>query len=179
MSHSQKMLLRLQPFMRKSSVYKAIFDAEAGQFDGRDAAIADLRLQLSVDTATWALGVYEAELGIVTESGKPIAERRSVVKSKMRGTGKVDAALIKLVADSFSNGDVVVQFDGTIKITFTSVVGTPPNLQDLKLAIEDIKPAHLGVIYIFLYNQYQQLAPYTHDYLAQFTYEQLRSSDIT
>jgi hypothetical protein len=174
------MLNRLQPFMRKSSVYKAIFDAEAGQFDNRDAAIADLRLQLSVDTATWALGVYEAELGIVTESGKPIAERRSVIKSKMRGTGKVDATLIKLVADSYSNGEVAVQFEsGLIRITFTGIVGTPPNLQDLQLAIEDVKPAHLGVIYVFLYNQYQHLTPYTYDYLEQFTYDQLSESELS
>ncbi len=141
----------MQPFQRRSAIYKAIFDAEAGQFDNRDAAIEDLHRQLSIDTATWALAIYEYELGIVSDKNKPLSERRSVIKSKMRGTGKVDAALIKLVADSYANGDVEVTFDGNIRIRFTSVLGVPPNLPDLIAAIDDIKPAHLAVLYVYKY----------------------------
>jgi hypothetical protein len=179
MSHSKEMILQLQPFQRKSKVFQEIFESEETQFDSQDAAIADLKLQLSVDTATWALAIYESELGIITEPSKPLSERRSVIKSKMRGTGQVDASLIKLVADSFTNGDVDVAFDGTIHITFTSVVGIPPNIEDLEKAIEEIKPAHLAVIYVFIYNTYQDLSVFTHGQLALYTYEQLRSSELS
>jgi hypothetical protein len=151
MSHSAEMINQLQPFQRKSLIYKALFDTEGIQFENRDAAITDLNLQLSVDTATWALAIYETELGIDVIPSKPCSERRSVIKSKMRGTGKVDALLIKIVADSYSNGDVDVIFDGSIRITFANVVGIPPNLGDLKNAIEEIKPAHLAVVYQFRY----------------------------
>lgn len=173
------MLKRLQSFQRKSKVYKAIFDVESIQLDNRDAVIADLHKQMSVDTATWALPIYEAELGIPIGINKSVEERRSVIKSKMRGTGKVDAALIKLVVDSWTNGEVDVAFvDSTIKITFTSVVGIPPSMTDVEVAIEEIKPAHLAVLYVFLYNRYDQLRPYTHDQLATRTHDQLRSAAL-
>lgn len=173
------MLKRLQQFQRKSKVYKAIFDAEANQLDNRDAAISDLHMQMSVDTSTWALSIYETELGIPIDKNKPINERRALIKSKLRGTGKVDAALIKLVVDSWTNGEVDVGFDNsTITITFTSVVGLPPNIKDVEIAIEEIKPAHLAVLYVFLFNLYEQLQVYTHNQLAVRTHEQLRSSAL-
>ena len=180
MDRKQKMMLQLPRFMRKSKVYEAIFGAEAAQMERREEVIDDLCRQLSVDTATWALAIYEAELGIPIDVSKPLSERRSAIKAKMQGFGKVDAALIKLVADAFTNGDVDVNFsDGTIEITFTSVIGVPPNIEDLHAAIEEIKPAHLAVLYVYLYNQHQQLTHYTHQQLSAFMHEQLRSSVLT
>lgn len=149
MSRSSNMLMRLQPFMRQSKVYKAIFDADGTQLETRDVTIADVRLQMSVDTATWGLAIYEADLGIVTDLSKSLADRRSVIKSRMRGTGKVDASLIKLVADSWTNGDVEVEFNGSIKIIFTSGYGIPEGLADLQEEISNIVPGHLSVIYDF------------------------------
>jgi hypothetical protein len=135
---------------------------------------------MSVDTATWALAIYESEMGIPIDQIKPIADRRSVIKSKMRGFGKVDSALIKIVADSFTNGDVDVSFSsGTIKITFTSVIGIPPNIEDLQAAIEEIKPAHLAVLYVYLFNTHQDLSQFTHQGLSAYTHEQLRSTVLT
>jgi len=166
--------------MRKSEIYRKIFEAEAVQYANRDDAIADLQAQLSVDTATWALTIYETELGITIDSSKPLSERRAVIKSKMRGTGQVDAALIKLVVDSWTNGDVDVSFaNSTITITFTSVVGIPENINDVEIAIEEIKPAHLAVLYVFLYNTYGVLSAFTHGELSVYTHEQLRSSEIS
>jgi hypothetical protein len=151
------MIDMLPVFMRKSLVYKAVFDAEASQFQISDVSISDTNLQLSVDTATWALAIYEKELGILTDISKPLSDRRSVIKSKMRGSGKIDAVLLKIVADSYTNGGVEVSFNGAITITFVAVHGIPPNLDDLKAAIEEIKPAHLRLQYIFTYITFGQL----------------------
>jgi len=176
----QKLILQLPRFMRKSMVYDAIFGAIASQIDARALDFEDLCRQMSVETATWALAIYEAELRIPIDPNKSISERRAVIKSKMRGFGKVDSALIKIVADSYTNGDVDVHFtDGTIVITFTSVVGLPPNIEDLQTAIEEIKPAHLAVLYVYLYNTHQVLSVYTHQDLSAYTHEQLRSTDLT
>ncbi|MBU7320266.1 putative phage tail protein [Paenibacillus oleatilyticus] len=170
---------RLQGFMSKSGVYKAIFDADADQINKREDATGDLQLQLSVDSATWALSIFERELGIPTDLNKPLSERRSVIKSKMRGTGKVDAAMIKLVIDSWTDGGVDVEFvNSEIKVTFRSVVGIPSNMDDVRIAVEEIKPAHLAIVYAFLYNQYDQLRSYTHDQLSSRTHDQLRATAL-
>lgn len=141
----------LPPYERQSKVFQEIFNAEQIEFDRLDTDIEDLRKQLSIDTATWGLVIYEKELGIKTDLSKPLGERRSVVKSKWRGTGKVDRALIKAVVDAYTNGQVEVSFDSSITVTFTGVYGIPPNLGDAKNAVEDISPAHLRVLYAFMY----------------------------
>jgi len=125
--------------------------AEQIEFDRLAIDIEDLEKQLNIDTATWGLAIYERELGIKTNLNKPLEERRSVIKSKWRGTGKVDRALIKAVVDAYTNGGVEVGFDGRIIITFNDVKGIPPNLEDAQRAIEDISPAHLAIIYEFAY----------------------------
>lgn len=145
-----KLLEMLPSYEKKTSdVYREILNAEQIEFDMLNINIEDLQKQMFIDTATWGLSIYEKELGIKTNLNKPLDERRSVVKSKWRGTGKVDSLLIKAVADAFTNGDVKVEFDGNIIINFNSVLGTPPNLPDVKNAIGEINPAHLAIIYKF------------------------------
>lgn len=141
----------LPPYEQQSRVFQEIAKAEQIEFDKLALNIEDLEKQLNIDTATWGLEIYEKELGIKTDSNKPLEDRRSVIKSKWRGTGKVDRALIKAVVDAFTNGGVDVSFDGRIIVTFNDVKGIPPNLEDAQVAVENICPAHLAVIYQFAY----------------------------
>ena len=141
----------LPPFLSNTQLFTEIFGAKGQELDSIDVSIADLNAQFDVDTATWALDRYENELGIATDYTKPLDYRRSVIKSKWRGTGKLDATLIKTVCDAFTNGDVQVTFDGTIHVKFNSVLGIPPNMDDLGVAVEQIKPAYLLLDYLFSY----------------------------
>lgn len=168
---------RLQPFQRSSGVYQALFSAETDQLTDRQNSIDDLVNQMFVDTATWGLEYYEKDLGIVTDTSQTYDERRSVIKSKERGVGTVNRALIKLVSDSYTNGDVDVSFaNSIITVTYTSIYGIPPNEPKLEAAIEEIKPAHLAVTYVFLYIRYEQLDnQYTYDQMSTKTYDQLKT----
>lgn len=141
MSSSDGMLKRLQPFQRKSGVYKAIFDAEVGEFNSREAVIDDLQKQMLVDTATWALSIYEAELGIPIDTSKSYEERRSVIKSKMRNQGKVSLSLIKAIVDAYTGDSNEVAYDGRIYI----YLNRSTNFTELRLIVDEIKPAHLAV----------------------------------
>jgi len=179
MSNDYTMINRLQPFMRKSKIYKAIFNAEASQLLQKEELIADLQKQLNIDTATWGLSIYEKELGIFVDNTKPLSERRSRIKAKLRGVGKVDAALIKITISSWTGGLVDVEFiNSKIIIKFIDVIGIPENMSDVQAIIEEIKPAHLAVLYEFIFNTYNTLAQFTHDYLSQYTHDQLREGVI-
>lgn len=145
------MLNYLPKFLRTSKVYQEIFDSEGNQIVLLETDIEDVKKQLSVDTATWGLIIYEKEYGIKTDVSKPLEDRRSVIKSKMRGHGKVGSQLLKIVADAYTNGDVDVSFNGYIGIRFTSKFGVPPNLDDCKNALEEVRPAHLRIMYEFRY----------------------------
>ncbi|SHH15112.1 putative phage tail protein [Desulfosporosinus lacus] len=142
----------LPPFLSNTQLFSDLLNAQGQELESLDVKLADILAQFDVDTATWALDIYELELGIATDYTKLLSYRRSVIKSKWRGSGKLDAALIKTVCDAFTNGDVQVTFDGTIHVKFNSVLGIPPNLMDLRIAVEQIKPAYLWLDYLFSFH---------------------------
>jgi uncharacterized protein YmfQ (DUF2313 family) len=133
---------------------RAIIKAEAAEFEALNSAISDVLDQLFIDTATWGLTNWEQMSGIPVNEAKPIAERRSLIKAKRRGTGVVTSALIQNVINSYSGGDVQVTEDMpnyTIKIKFVSNLGTPTNMPDIQQVIRDIVPAHLAITYEYKY----------------------------
>ena len=57
-----------------------------------------------------------------------------------------------MVIDSWTNGDCTVEINGSIVlITFNSFFGRPSNIDDVKAAIEEVIPAHLGYEISFRY----------------------------
>lgn len=103
-------------------------------------------------TATWGLERWEAELGIPTDKNKPIDQRRSYVESKLRGSGKVAGSMIKNVAQAYDGGEVSVLIspgEYRITVTFIGTLGIPSNIEDLKRVLDDIKPAHMAIVYEF------------------------------
>jgi hypothetical protein len=102
--------------------------------------------------------------------------RRSRVLSKWRGIGNFTAALVKRITEAYSNGVVSVTVDisaGNIIITFTGTMGIPPNLDDLKSIVDNVIPAHLGVIWNFTYLVYSSLTAWGG------TYDQLVATGLT
>ncbi|HZG81496.1 MAG TPA: putative phage tail protein [Brevibacillus sp.] len=139
------MLKRLQSFMRRSVVYKAIFEAEELQYSSRDEAIADLQAQLAVSTATWGLTIYEYEYGIKSDKSKSVQARRSAIIAKMRGAGKFTATLVYAIVSAFTDKVSRVTFTGRIRISFNDL--TNVDMAAIAAALEEVKPAHLDVEY--------------------------------
>jgi hypothetical protein len=159
----QEMLQELPALYGPILEIRVLNQAEGNKFDQLQEALTDLLNQRFVSTATWDLENWEEELGIVPPAGQPIEQRRAVVRSKMRGYGKFTGRLLKSVAEAYDNGTIDVSFDppsSTFTIRFVSTLGAPPNIGDLKRAIEEILPAHLLVVYQYKYllvNQIQAM----------------------
>ncbi|OAB46534.1 putative phage tail protein [Paenibacillus antarcticus] len=125
---------------------------EGIEFDRLYSDIETLLNESYPETSTISLDRYERDLQIPIEPIKPVDQRRSVIISKRRGSGKVSGSMIKNVAQAYDGGTVDVGVDVphyTIVITFIDSLGIPPNLDDLKQALEDIKPAHMRLNYKF------------------------------
>ena len=114
-------------------------------------AVESVLNQKFVDDATWGLELWEKELGLPIKPQLTETERRSKIKGRIRGTGKVGGNLIKEVIDAYTNGDIEVFFDNIIKVQFTNCFGIPSNLKKKKKAVEEIIPAHLDVAYFYKY----------------------------
>lgn len=172
----------LPKYYQTSQIMLNITGAESTEIEIFKTKLALVMNQFIVDTATYALEDWEKELGIPVDNSKPAEYRRSVIKSKMRGSGTITIMLLKNVAESYVNGSVEVAEDNAnykFTVTFVDDRGIPPNLTDLQAAIESIKPAHLGVEYVFTYNTYQYVSQFTHAQLAAFTHDQIRNEELS
>lgn len=154
MASKEEIIELLPEVMRTSPEYKAIAIVAGKQFDKLLYAIDDLLNQMFIDKATWGLTLWEKDYGIVTDLSKSFEERRSNLKAKKRGVGKVDIALIKNIAEAYYGGEVEVtsvprELLGIVK--FISSMGVPSNLDDVKKALNEIFPAHMELLFEFTY----------------------------
>lgn len=111
-------------------------------------------------TATWGLSLWEKFLDLESYAGKPADQRRSRIISKMRGLGTVTVQMMKNVAEAYDGGAVDITEQAPLyqfTVEFIDTRGIPPNLDDLKAAIEEVKPAHLAVVYKFRYLIWDEL----------------------
>lgn len=144
----------LPGYYETSRVIQADMNAKGTEMDQLFAALDETLQQFFVSTATWGLDRWERELGITVDPAKPLDQRRAVVQSKLRGSGKFSGRLVKNVAEAYDGGAVDVTFQPaawSFTVKFIDTVGIPPNLDDLKAAIEEIKPAHMAVEFAFNY----------------------------
>ncbi|WP_233531068.1 putative phage tail protein [Paenibacillus alkalitolerans] len=164
-----------------SAFVNGILDAEAIEIDSLKGEIQDVLDQFFIDTATWGLTNWERVCGITKDTTKTYAERRSVIKSKLRGIGIVTVNLINTVAESYNNGEVeVIESPSiyTITIKFVSTIGIPSRIDDIKNALREIIPAHLAINYEFKYNTWEQVATKTWEEIATYTWDQVYQGNI-
>lgn len=116
--------------------------------------------QFFVDRATWGLSLWEEELGLSVNPNRNYEARRELIKAKLRGAATTTSEMIRIVARSFSGGEVeVVEHNDryTFEIKFVGVKGIPWNMNSFKGAIEEIKPAHLAVEYSYTYTVWKEV----------------------
>lgn len=150
----REMFSYLPGYYESSRVMQSDMNAKGTELDEFYKALDETLDQFFVRTATWGLDRWEQELGLTTELAKPIEQRRALVESKLRGAGQFSGRLVKNVAEAYDGGTVDVSFqpsEWSFTIRFVDTIGVPPNLDDLKMVIEEIKPAHLKVEYEFSY----------------------------
>jgi hypothetical protein len=161
-----------------------IYDFEQavqGIADMTEKEIDELFLQLNVQTATWGLDLWEKQYGLDTDVNKSYDFRRTRLMSRMRGAGTTTVEMIKNVAESFINGNVKITEHNKeyyFDVEMVDKIGIPPNFDDLKAALEEIKPAHLAICWIIKYVTHKQLSVHTHAQMKAYTHKQLREEAI-
>ncbi len=152
--------------MRKNDVIKRInklnavdpmvdnvIAAIAAEMDRTDQDAQQIIADMYFDTCSeQMLEFYEREAGITPLQGQGIDGRRSAVEAKWKSSGKIDIAMLQAVADSWQHGKVDVDFvNNKIQITFVDQFGLPSDRAGLELALDEVKPAHLPIIYFVRY----------------------------
>lgn len=140
-------------------------------------AIEYILEQIFVDTATWGLDSWERMLELKIDRKETYENRRARIKMRLRGVGTFNKVMIKNLCKSFVNGNVCVienNSDYSFTIKFIDIKGIPGNLEYLKQAIEEVKPAHLNFSFKYLYNTWGFLSSNIWGELENKTWEEVR-----
>jgi hypothetical protein len=120
------------------------------------------------------ISTLEKILDFKTNPNTPIEDRRSQLEARWKSNGKCDLNLLQQVANSWKNGDVEVKLvNGKIQIIFVGEGGVPADLQGLEDALEAIKPAHLGIYYVFKFLYWNLLESWN------LTFNELETQNLT
>ena len=154
------LIKHLPGYYRQSKVMREVLKGLEAECKNLSGNVTDTENQFFIILADRELQRYEQDLGIVVDNTLSDEARRGRILSRLRGTGTVTKEMIRNVANSFVNGeiDIIEQpNDYTFVVKFISKKGEPPRIDDVKNAIEMIKPAHLAVEYIFTYRTWQEV----------------------
>jgi uncharacterized protein YmfQ (DUF2313 family) len=147
-------------FYENSGMMLALWEVEDTEITNIQDSLTSTIDQTFIDSTDTEIERWETLFGLPIRPNIPLTDRQSTVKAKMRGIGVVNVAQIKRTADAFTNGDVQVTEKPTtyeFEIKFTAVKGIPPNMTDLQNAINQLKPAHLNVTYVYAYSTWDSL----------------------
>lgn len=142
-----------------------------------EAIFQTTEYELFAKTADRWLPLWETAYGLPVDPQKPISFRRSRLMSKIRGAGTTTAEMIEQVVASFANSDCEViehPEDYRFDIKFIGTIGIPPNMDDVRAAIEEIKPAHLAYQFIYLFRTWGDIKGQTWGGLVSQTWGEIK-----
>lgn len=164
-----------------SGIVGAEINAIGNQFDGVQASIDNLELQSTLQTATEEGIAFREQLYGINPTGLTLEERRTNILAKERGGLGATPSLLQLSLLAYGyDVEIIENFaDYSFTVKFVDTLGIPSNIADLQIIIENLKPAHLAISYEYIYNTNNFLSAYTHNELTAYTYEQVRSDNLT
>lgn len=150
----QNLIQNLHKCYRNDPWLNELFSSTVLTLDEIERELIFLYEQFWFDTVDEKfLPIYEKLLDIKTNPNSTIEDRRALIEAKWKSSGgKCDIKLIQAVCNSWKNGKVTASFiNGTIQLKFNGESGVPKNLDTLIFAVDDVKPTHLPLKYIFVY----------------------------
>lgn len=147
-----EMLSYLPPYYETSHVMTSLLQVQGAEFDQLNLALNETLDQFFVETATWGLDAWEEELALAPDPGLTTEERRERILDLLRGSLTLTLARMKALIETFYGGvvHVIEDFAGyRVFIRFFDPPGIPANFSEIKTAVRDMLPAHLGPTYIF------------------------------
>ena len=143
----EEMMSFLPWYYQDSKIMQGIMHGDAEDVDAIRADIMFIFSQFYIDTATESgVVLWEKELGITPISGATLELRKAQIKAKLQRPAIMTPKQIQSIANLFtkSGGAVVTEVPGSyhfhVKIPFGDLIWPA----EMKEAIREAKPAHLG-----------------------------------
>ena len=153
------MINRLPGFYRKSKVIADLYAVIKNILDKAKSDIDTEGMRLFI-TETDEFTKHEADVGL-----QPIdstdENRRSRVIAKLQGNNVLTHAELETLISNYESTGCTIDEDFaeyTVYITFSGRKGIPENIELIKAAVEEVKPAHLKIEYVYCENTWTDIS---------------------
>ena len=129
-----------------------------------------------IDSTEETISRWEKFMELKPVDNYSLQDRIERVIYTIQAKGIFTPSFLKEQAKIFTNGEIEVTEnfnDYHFIITFTSIVGIPPNMDNFKEMIGLNKPAHLTYEIKYRYRTWGELLPYTWGELSPFTWDEI------
>lgn len=174
---NDKVINFINKIFRNDDISKHIAKISQTALENIEIKITDIKSNIFLDTSTWGMDIFEKDLNIEYVEDKTTDERKAIISAKWRGAGKLTLELIQDTVKAYTTNVVSVRFNGTIIIDFSDKIGVPNDVDSLMKSVEDIKPAHLGVDYIFRYRTWGDLQPFTWKAIDKYSWKNVKEKE--
>ncbi len=117
-------------------------------------------------------------LNLMLRKDLTLDEKRNLIESRWKNTGKISEESLQKIADNWRNGAIDVEFNNKIVINFVGVEGIPSAIDELKEEFNKAKPAFLEMSFTFLFRRHSELHAYTHHQLHAYTHKELKEKEV-
>lgn len=129
-----------------------------------------------IDSTEETISRWEKFMELKPVDNYSLQDRIERVIYTIQAKGIFTPSFLKEQAKLFTNGEIKVieNFnDYHFIISFTSVIGIPPNMDNFKEMVDLNKPAHLTYEVRIRYRTWGELLPYTWGELSPFTWDEI------
>lgn len=147
-------------FYKDSKLMQALDSVIETELERLNEACASMVKEVNISTADEWLFVWERSVALVSGGGLTAAQRRSRVLARLRQLDATTAERIKIIAESFVNGEAEVTeifSDYTVLIEFVGVLGVPDNMEGLTEQLNRLMPAHIASTYRYKWRTWGEL----------------------
>lgn len=150
MNSEDKLLESIHKIFRNDSYIKSLFRAEGKNIDKLISLANDLKKEFLFSSMSEDMIKAWEKLMNYKTSNSDIDNRRKEIEARWKTSGKCDLKLLQAIADAWRAGTVILSFvDGTIQLGFTSEASGDYDLIGLTNSINEAKPAHLDMNFIY------------------------------
>lgn len=161
----------------RNSLIKDLFNSIKIQTDiGKSDVGQYATYAFIADSTEETISRWEKFMELKAVSNYSLQDRIERVIYTLQAKGIFTPSFLKEQAKLFTNGEIEVieNFnDYHFIISFTSVIGIPPNMDNFKEMVDLNKPAHLTYEVRIRYRTWGELLPYTWGELSPFTWDEI------
>lgn len=148
------MIEKLPYYYRKSQFVKDVYEVVQTALDKITADISAGDLNLFITTASDFV-LHEKDVKLPNDTSIDSETRRAKVLARLQGNEVLTVSALKKLVGLYEKTGCSITEDYenyVVMILFDGMTGKPYNFEQMKAAIEEVKPAHLSFEYLFVRN---------------------------